>query len=129
MVTLQVVNAVSQQPLAGLAVMAKQHTGTGYVWFASGTTDATGRASFKLTGVSTGVRFAFSAAPYTTGTVQSDDVTQPGSFRFAVGTMPVSVVAGGTNAPLAALNVNLKEKLADGTYANVANGATDSSSA
>jgi hypothetical protein len=49
-VTLQVVNALSQQPLTGLAVMAKQRTGTSYAWFASGTTDATGRATFKLTG-------------------------------------------------------------------------------
>ena len=125
LVTLQVVNALSGKALVGLAVTAKKRTGDLYASFASATTDANGRATVKLTGVSTGVRFAFYATPYNGGSVLSDDVTAPGAFQWTVGKMPVSVVAGGTNAPLTAVKVNLKEKLADGTYKGISSGTTD----
>ena len=125
LVTVEVVNALSLQPLPGLAVSAKKRTGDTYVSFANGVTDRAGRATFKLSGVSTGVRFAFSATPYNGGTVRSGDVTRPGTFRFAVGTLPVSVLAGGTRAPLTATKVTLKEKLADGSYKQTAGGTTD----
>ncbi|MGH7292719.1 MAG: hypothetical protein ACREJT_15980, partial [Myxococcota bacterium] len=124
-VTLQVVNALSQQPLANLSVSARKRTGDAYAGFATKTTDASGRATFQLTGLSTGVRFAFVTTPYNGGSVQSADVGQAGNFRFVVGTMPVSVVAGGSNAPLAATRVSLKEKLADGTFNSAASGTTD----
>ena len=124
LVTVQVVNALSGQPLAGLKVIAKQRNGTVYARVGSATTDATGRAAFKLTGVSTGVHFAFSATPYNGGTVQSADVAQPGPFRFAVGTLPVTVVAGGTGAPLNTTKVTLREQLADGTFNTTASGTT-----
>ena len=79
----------------------------------------------KLTGVSRGVRFAITAKPYNGGTVRSADVTAPGPFRFEVGRMPVSVVAGGSNAPLPNTKITLKEKLADGTLKSIAYGITD----
>jgi large repetitive protein len=125
-VTLQVVNALSGQPLVGLSVVVKQRAGSVYSIFTTGKTDASGRATFKLTGVSVGVHFAFYATPYNGGSVLSDDVTAPGTFKWVLGKMPVSVVAGGTNAPLTALKVNLKEKLADGTYQGISSGTTDS---
>lgn len=125
LVTVQVVNALSAQPLAQLPIQAKRRSGDTFTAVASATTDASGKATVRLTGVSQGVRFAFFAMPYNGGSVRSADVTAPGPFRFAVGHMPVSVVAGGTNAPLTATKVTLKEKLADGTLKSVASGTTD----
>lgn len=126
MVTVQVLNAISLQPLTGLAVTARKRTGDTYAGFANLTTDANGKATVKLTGVSTGVRFAFTAKPYNGGVVQSVDVTKGGAFRFLVGTLPVSVVAGGTHAPLVGIKVTLKEQLTDGTYKAIGSGMTDS---
>ena len=125
-VTVEVVNALTLQPLANLLVVAKKRTADTYATFANQTTDAAGRATFRLTGISTGVRFAFAATPYNGGSVRSDDVTRPGTFRFTVGKLPVSVVAGGTNAPLAAAKVSVKEKLPDGSLGWIGSGTTDS---
>ncbi|MGE0520012.1 MAG: DUF1800 family protein [Candidatus Binatia bacterium] len=124
-VTVQVVNALSGAPLPRLTIQAKRRNGDTFTTVASATTDANGKATVRLTGVSQGVRFAFFATPYNGGNVRSPDVTAPGPFKFVVGRMPVSVVAGGTNAPLTATKVNLKEKLADGTVKNISNGVTD----
>ena len=124
-VTVQVVNALSGQPLANLPIQGKRIDGDLLTYVASATTDANGRATMKLSGVSRGVRFAITAKPYNGGTVRSGDVTAPGPFRFEVGRMPVAVVAGGTNAPLPTTKVNLKEKLADGTFKGVASGTAD----
>ncbi|MDX2169579.1 MAG: DUF1800 family protein [Deltaproteobacteria bacterium] len=124
MVTVQVVNAISGQPLAALPIQAKRRSGDVFTWVASATTDATGRATVKLTGVSQGVRFAIFATPYNGGSVRSDDVAAPGAFTFRVGKLPVSVVAGGSNAPLANTKVTLKQKLSDGTLKSLASGTT-----
>lgn len=125
-VTVEVVNAYTLQPLPGLTVTAKKRSGTLYSWFASRTTDSSGRATFTLTGLSRGARFAFFATPYNGGTAQSDEVSRSGVFRFPVGKLPVSVVAGGTNAALPGVRVVLKEKLPDGTYKSISSGITDS---
>ena len=126
MVTVEVLNALSLQPLRGLTVTAKKRTGDTYAAVASATTDSAGRATVKLTGISSGVRFVFTARPYNGGIAQSADVTKAGTFRFLVGTLPVSVVAGGTNAPLAAAKVTVKERLADGTAWAIGSATTDS---
>jgi uncharacterized protein (DUF1800 family)/5-hydroxyisourate hydrolase-like protein (transthyretin family) len=122
-VTVQVVNAVSGRPLPQLPIQGKRIDGSLLTWVASATTDASGFATMKLTGVSRGLRFAVTAKPYVQ-TVRSADVTTPGAFRFPVGSMPVSVVDG-RSAPLANTKINLKEKLANGTVTGVANGLTD----
>ena len=122
-VTVQVVNAISGRPLPLLPIQGKRIDGSVLTWVASATTDANGFATMKLTGVSRGLRFAITAKPYIQ-TARSADVTKPGAFRFPVGTMPVSVVAG-DNAPLANTKVTLKEKLANGTVSSVASGLTD----
>lgn len=124
-VTVLVVNALSGQPLANLPIQGRRIDGDILTWVASATTDGSGRATMRLTGVSRGVRFAITAKPYNGGTVRSADVTAPGPFRFEVGRMPVAVVAGGSNAPLPNTKVSLKEKLGDGTLKSVASGLTD----
>lgn len=123
LVTVEVVNAISGQPLAGLPIQGRRIDGSVLTWVAAATTDASGRATMRLSGVSRGVHFAITAKPYLS-TVRSADVVAPGPFRFPVGTMPVSVVDG-HGAPLAATKVTLKEKRSDGTLSSVAGGLTD----
>ncbi len=122
-VTVQVVDALSGQPLANLPIQAKRIDGDVLTWVKSATTDGAGRALLRLTGVSGGVRFAIVATPYNGGAVRSPDITAPGPFQFAVGHMPVSVVAG-DGTPLADFKIILKERLADGTLRNITSGRT-----
>ena len=124
-VTVEVVDAITGQPRAQLPIQAKRRNGDVFTWVASATTDAAGKATMRLVGVSSGVRFAIFTTPYNGGSARSADVTAPGAFRFPVGRMPVRVVAGGSEAPLTATKVNLKQKLSDGTLKGIASGTTD----
>ncbi len=124
-VTVEVVDAFTGQPRAQLPIQAKRRNGDVFTWVASATTDAAGKATMRLVGVSSGVRFAIFTTPYNGGSARSADVTAPGAFRFPVGRMPVRVVAGGSETPLTATKVNLKQKLSDGTVKGIGSGTTD----
>ncbi len=124
-VTVEVVNALSRQPLIGLRVVAKRRAGTQYTAVATRTTDGAGRAVFALTDLSPTAPYAFFTTPYNGGTVQSIEVTAARLLRFEVGRLPVSVVAGGTNAPLISTKVSVKERLADGSLKWITSGITD----
>ena len=120
----QVVNGLTQQPVRGALVVAKQHIGDSFKWQAQQSTDNAGQVRFRLPGLGTGQSYAFFAQPYNGGWAQSSDVATTGTFRFLVGMLPVTAVAGGTGAVLANTTVTIKEHLADGTLQWVKQGTT-----
>ncbi len=74
-VTVEVVDAFTGQPRAQLPIQAKRRNGDVFTWVASATTDAAGKATMRLVGVSSGVRFAIFTTPYNGGSARSADVT------------------------------------------------------
>ena len=124
LVQLHVRNALTAAPVVSLPVDALKRVGASYQWVARLSTNGSGDAVFNLAGVESGVPYVFVATPYNGGMVLSDDVSAAGSFVFRVGKLPVTVVAGGSNAPLRDTQVALREVLADGTRTLVAAGTT-----
>ena len=124
-VVVQVVNGLTEQALSGVVVVAKRRVGDGFTWAAQQTTDGGGQARFRLEGLSSGAAYAFFAQPYNGGWAQSDDCRAPGSFRFAVGMLPVTLVDG-ARTPLARATVTVKERGADGSLKWTTYGSTDS---
>jgi len=125
-ITVHLVNALTEGTLANVQVTAKRRVGDSFSSVSQQLTDANGQATFLLPGLGTGVTYVFTAKPFNGGTAMSGDVTEPGDFVFAVGTLPVQVVAG-DGAPLGGTAVTLKEKHVDGSLRSVAQGTTDAS--
>ncbi len=123
--TVDVVNYVTMQPVAGATVLAKKRVGDTLTWVAQRTTDAAGRATFQLAGLGKGTTYVFLANVFGTGYAQSRDVAVVGGVRLYVGTLSVSVVAGGTRAPQANALVTVKERRADSTLKWVGQATTD----
>lgn len=123
-VTVHVVDAQSGAALPNLLVTAKRRLGDTLSSVRQQTTDATGAATFSLPGLGTGTTYVFTAKPYNGGTATSADVTAAGDFVFAVGTLPVQVVAG-NGVPLGGTTVTLKEQTQDGSLRSAAQGTTD----
>ncbi len=123
--TVDVVNYLTMQPVAGATVLAKKRVGDTLTWVAQRTTDAAGRATFQLAGLGKGTTYVFLTNVFGTGYAQSRDVGVVGGVRLYVGTLAVSLVAGGTRAPQANALVTVKERLADSTLKWVGQATTD----
>ena len=116
-------NAFTFAAVANLLVSRRSAPPT-LTTFANQTTTPRAR-DVRLTGISSGVRFAFAVTPYNGGERAHDDVTQSGTFRFVVGKLPVSVVAA-DQLPLAAVKVSPRRNCPTAGLGWIGSATTDS---
>lgn len=121
------INSISQSPLANTKVsLYERLTGGGKKWRAKGNTDANGVLRFTPLGIGTTQRtYYLSTKPYNTGNVHSKDFTSPQQSIFAVGTLPVTLIDGDSNTPLANHKLTAYQKLASGKLQYRKSGTTD----
>ena len=120
------VNGISNKPLTNVAVHAREKFSDGSShWIAKAVTDNNGRAVFDLEGLGQGRNYYLLTKPYNGGWVNSDPVTQPGNFRFPVGTFEVSVVNGANGSKLSGMTVSVRERLNNGSTQPIVGAITD----
>lgn len=124
-VVIRLVDHITEAFLAGHAVLAYKKLKDGSLAFVEQKlSDAEGLARFDLADIGKGGVYVFKAKPYGYWAV-SEEINTGGGFRLRAGTLPVSVTDVERGAALAAVNVQVFEKLASGTLVPAAGGSTD----
>lgn len=124
--TVTMIDAFSLAPLAGKRISAYERLADGSLKWAKGQdTDLDGRTVFNLPGLGSGRTYVLKTQVFNGGSSESEDLTAAGDYTFKVGTLTVTVIAGGTEDPLPGLRVTALERQADGTLKWTKQGTTD----
>ena len=122
----KLMNGITSDLLPGKTVSARERLSDGSSrWVIDRTTDAKGIAIFDLEGLGSGRTYFLTAKPYNGGTATSADLRAAGDYSFKVGMLEVAAVNPGSGAPLVNVQVDAREKLADGSYKWITGGLTD----
>jgi uncharacterized protein (DUF1800 family)/5-hydroxyisourate hydrolase-like protein (transthyretin family) len=123
----RLVNGLSGEPLSAQDVVAMKPAPDGSrAWIRQRATDAAGWVTFDLEELATPNGIVLRSEPYNGGFVFSSPITEPGTFTFSVGELPVTLLAGDGSGPMAGVSVELKELAADGSLSHVKTATSDS---